>query len=150
MTGVLSAVQGPIKLLKGGRVGDPIHGRDGTFDIRIDNGLISQVDKDLPIDGAKIIEVPRGFVICPGLVDMHVHLREPGQEHKETIATGVSAAVAGGFTGVACMPNTDPVNDNVGITELILQKAREAGLAHVYPVGAVSLGSKGKQLAEIG
>ena len=80
---------------------------------------------------------------------MHVHLREPGQEHKETVATGTASAVAGGFTAVACMPNTNPVNDNAGVTELILQKAAEAGLARVYPIGAVSRGQKGEQLADI-
>jgi dihydroorotase len=81
---------------------------------------------------------------------MHVHLREPGQEHKETIATGAASAVAGGFTAVACMPNTEPVNDHAGITQFILKKAAEAGLAHVYPIGAISLGSRGEQLAELG
>ena len=86
----------------------------------------------------------------PGLIDMHVHLREPGQEHKETIASGTASAVAGGFTAVACMPNTDPVNDHAGITQFILKKAAEAGLARVYPIGAVSLGSRGEQLAELG
>ena len=80
---------------------------------------------------------------------MHVHLREPGQEHKETVATGVASAVAGGFTAVACMPNTKPVNDNAGVTRLILQKAAEAGLARVYPIGAVSRGQKGEELADI-
>ena len=80
---------------------------------------------------------------------MHVHLREPGQEHKETVATGVASAVAGGFTAVACMPNTKPVNDNAGVTQLILQKAAEAGLARVYPIGAVSRGQKGEELADI-
>ena len=80
---------------------------------------------------------------------MHVHLREPGQEHKETVATGVASAVAGGFTAVACMPNTQPVNDNAGVTELILKKAADAGLARVYPIGAVSRGQQGEQLADI-
>ena len=94
--------------------------------------------------------MPAGFVVCPGLIDMHVHLREPGQEHKETVATGVASAVAGGFTAVACMPNTSPINDNAGVTEFILQKAAQAGLARVYPIGAVSRGSDGEQLADIG
>ena len=87
--------------------------------------------------------------MCPGLIDIHVHLREPGQEHKETVATGVAAAVAGGFTAVACMPNTSPVNDNAGVTEYMLKKAAEANLARVYPIGAVSRGQKGEQLADI-
>ena len=141
----------PISIvLKGGRVVDPKHGRDGVFDVRIEDGAIAEVGKDLPHDDATIVEVPSDCVVCPGLIDMHVHLREPGQEHKETVATGVAAAVAGGFAGVACMPNTQPVNDHVGVTELILQKAAEARLAHVYPIGAVSIGSKGERLAEIG
>ena len=96
-----------------------------------------------------VVEIPSGLVICPGLIDMHVHLREPGQEHKETVATGTAAAVAGGFTAVACMPNTSPVNDNAGVTGYILKKAAEANLARVYPIGAVSRGQKGEQLADI-
>ena len=93
--------------------------------------------------------MPAGFVVCPGFIDMHVHLREPGQEHKETVATGAASAVAGGFTAVACMPNTRPVNDNAGVTDLILRKAADAGLARVYPIGAVSRGQLGEQLADI-
>ena len=89
-------------------------------------------------------------MVCPGLIDLHAHLREPGQSAKETIATGVASAVAGGFTAVACMPNTSPINDNAGVTEFILKKAAEAGLARVYPIGAVSRGSDGEQLADIG
>jgi dihydroorotase len=88
-------------------------------------------------------------VVCPGFIDMHVHLREPGQEHKETVATGTASAVAGGFTAVACMPNTNPVNDNANVTTYILDKAREANLARVYPIGAVSRGSNGELLADI-
>src|SRR5206468_4226169 len=99
---------------------------------------------------ATVVEIPSGFLVCPGLIDMHVHLREPGQEHKETVATGTAAAVAGGFTAVACMPNTVPVNDNAGVTEYILKKATEANLARVYPIGAVSKGQAGERLAEIG
>src|SRR5688572_31181369 len=137
------------KLLKGGRVVDPANGLDGAFDILIDGDRIAKVGRDLPVGGATVIEVPAGLVVCPGLIDMHVHLREPGQEHKETVATGVASAVAGGFTAVACMPNTSPVNDNAGVTRLILQKAAEAGLARVYPIGAVSRGQKGEELADI-
>jgi len=137
------------KLLKGGRVVDPANGRDGAFDILIDDGVIAKVGKDLPVDGATVIEIPAGLVIVPGLIDMHVHLREPGQEHKETVATGVASAVAGGFTAVACMPNTSPVNDSATVTSLILAKAAAAGLARVYPIGAVSKGQKGELLADI-
>ncbi|HEY3042981.1 MAG TPA: dihydroorotase [Vicinamibacterales bacterium] len=139
-----------MKLLKGGRVVDPVNGRNGVFDVLMDGDRIVKVGRDLPVDaGTTVVEIPSGFVVCPGLIDMHVHLREPGQEHKETVATGAAAAVAGGFTAVACMPNTDPVNDNAGVTEYILKKAAEANLARVYPIGAVSRGQKGEQLADI-
>jgi dihydroorotase len=138
------------QLLRGGRVVDPANGRDGTFDILVDGGTIARIGKDLPVDGATVIDVPPGLVICPGLIDMHVHLREPGQEHKETVATGVASAVAGGFTAVACMPNTSPVNDSATVTGLILAKAAAANLARVYPIGAVSKGQKGELLADIG
>src|SRR3954470_20330987 len=137
-------------ILKGGRVVDPASGRDGVFDILIENGQIIRIGKDLPADGADVFEMKRGWIVAPGLIDIHVHLREPGQEHKETVASGTASAVAGGFTAVACMPNTDPVNDHAGITQFILKKAAEAQLARVYPIGAVSIGSRGEQLAELG
>jgi dihydroorotase len=137
-------------MLKGGRVIDPANGRDGAFDVLIENGTISRIGRNLPVDGAEVFEVQRGWIVTPGLVDIHVHLREPGQEHKETVATGTASAVAGGFTAVACMPNTDPVNDHAGITQFILKKAAEAQRARVYPIGAVSLGSSGEHLAELG
>jgi dihydroorotase len=138
------------RLLKGGRVVDPANGRDGAFDILIDGGQIASIGRDLPVaSDVIVVNIPAGLVVCPGLIDMHVHLREPGQEHKETVATGVAAAVAGGFTAVACMPNTSPVNDNAGVTEYILKKAAEANLARVYPIGAVSRGQKGEELADI-
>jgi len=138
------------RLLKGGRVVDPANGRDGLFDILVDGDRIARVGHDLNEDDATVVEIPSGLVVSPGLIDMHVHLREPGQEHKETVATGTAAAVAGGFTAVACMPNTSPVNDNAGVTEYILKKAAEANLARVYPIGAVSRGQAGEHLAEIG
>ena len=137
-------------LLKGGRIVDPSRSLDGSFDLLIENGVIARLDRGLPAEDATVIEVPAGCIVCPGFMDMHVHLREPGHEHKETIATGVAAAVAGGFTAVACMPNTDPVNDHAGVTEFILKRAAQSDQARVYPIGAVSLGSKGHQLAEIG
>jgi dihydroorotase len=138
------------RLLKGARVVDPANSRDGAFDILIDGDRIARVGRDLPADaGTAVVELPSGLIVCPGLIDIHVHLREPGQEHKETVATGVAAAVAGGFTAVACMPNTNPVNDNAGVTEYILKKAAEANLARVYPIGAVSRGQKGQELADI-
>jgi dihydroorotase len=140
------------RLLKGGRVVDPVAGLDGSFDVLIDGDRIAQIGRDLPLNNtneAQIVEIPAGLVIVPGLIDMHVHLREPGHEHKETVATGALSAVTGGFTAVACMPNTQPVNDNAGVTELILRRAAEARLARVYPIGAVSRGQKGEYLADI-
>ncbi len=141
-------------LIKGGQVIDP--GRvNGPADVLIDNGKILAVGQNLappagkPGPSATIIDA-RGKLVLPGLVDLHVHLREPGFEYKETIQTGTAAAVAGGFTSVCCMPNTSPVNDNQSITEFILEQARAAGNAHVFPVGAITKGSEGKELAEIG
>jgi dihydroorotase len=138
------------RLLKGGRVVDPANGIDGVRDVMIDGDRIARVGTDLPADGATVVDIPAGLVICPGFIDMHVHLREPGQEHKETIATGTASAVAGGFTAVACMPNTTPVNDDANVTTYILDKAKQANLARVYPIGAVSRGSRGELLADIG
>ncbi len=139
------------RLLKGGRVVDPANGRDGVFDILIDGDRIARVGPDLPAeDGTVVVAIPAGLVITPGLIDMHVHLREPGQEHKETVATGTLSAVTGGFTAVACMPNTSPVNDNAGVTQYILKKAADANLARVYPIGAVSRGQKGEEMADLG
>jgi len=138
------------RLLKGGRLVDPVNGRDGAFDLLIDDGRIARVGRDIPVEaGVAVVDIPSGFVVCPGLIDIHVHLREPGQEHKETIATGSAAAVAGGFTAVACMPNTTPVIDNAGVAEYVLKKAADANLARVYPIGAVSRGQQGEQLADI-
>jgi dihydroorotase len=137
------------KLLRARRVLDPVNGIDGPHDVLIDGDRVAQVGRDLPVDGATVVEIPDGLVVCPGFIDMHVHLREPGQEHKETVASGCAAAVAGGFTAVACMPNTQPVNDSATVTALILAKAAQAGLARVYPIGAVSKASKGELLADI-
>jgi dihydroorotase len=137
------------KLLRGGRLIDPANGVDGAYDLLIEGDRVAAVGRDLPAGNAEVVEVPDGYVVCPGLIDMHVHLREPGQEHKETVATGTASAVAGGFTAVACMPNTTPVNDNANVTSLILSKAAAANLARVYPIGAVSKGSAGSLLADI-
>jgi len=137
-------------LLRRARVVDPATGRDGVFDVLIDGTRIARVGRDVDVEAdVKLVDLPSGLIVCPGLIDMHVHLREPGQEHKETVATGTAAAVAGGFTAVACMPNTVPVNDNAGVTGYILAKAAEANLARVYPIGAVSRGQKGEALADI-
>jgi dihydroorotase len=137
-------------LLKNGRVVDPANGRNGAFDLLIEDGRIARVEPNLAAEGAEVLEIAPGWIVAPGLIDIHVHLREPGHEHKETVATGAASAVAGGFTAVACMPNTEPINDHAGITQFILKKAAEAELARVYPIGAVSLGSRGENLAELG
>ncbi len=139
-------------LIRGGRLIDPASRVDGELDLLISEGRIEKIGRDLPVtlaDGGRMLQLAPGSIVCPGFIDMHVHLREPGQEHKETIATGTAAAVAGGFTAVACMPNTVPVNDNAGVTQLILQKAAAAQQARVYPIGAVSRGQRGEQLADI-
>jgi dihydroorotase len=136
-------------LLKDIHLIDPAASRNGRFDLLIEGGRIAKIGRDLPAEGARVLELPTSCVVTPGLIDIHVHLREPGQEHKETIATGTASAVAGGFTAVACMPNTDPINDHASVTEFILKRAAESGRARVYPIGAVSIGSKGEQLTEI-
>jgi dihydroorotase len=139
-----------LTLIKGGRVIDPGN-LDGIMDIFIEDGKIVEIKKDGLSDGEhpelKTIDASDKIVI-PGLIDMHVHLREPGYEHKETIETGCRSAVVGGFTAVCCMPNTKPVNDSKEVTEFILTKAREAGTARVYPVAAISKGSQGEHLCE--
>jgi len=136
-------------ILRRGRVIDP--GRiNGPADVLIDNGKIAAVGPGLKAPaGATVIDATGKWVL-PGFVDLHVQFREPGFEYKETIATGAAAAVAGGFTSVCCMPNTQPVNDNQSVTEFILDKARAAGLANVFPIGAITKGSEGKELAEFG
>jgi dihydroorotase len=139
-------------LLKGARVIDPASGVDGTRDILIEDGRVALVDVSIApseTGHTTVVELGPSLVVCPGFIDMHVHLREPGHEHKETVATGTAAAVAGGFTAVACMPNTNPVNDSASVTRFILKQAAEAGLARVYPIGAVSKGSDGRELAEM-
>ena len=138
-------------LLKGGRVVDPSRETDGKADVLIENGLIVATGKELlkggPPPDAELVDC-RGKWVVPGLIDMHTHLREPGFEYKETIASGCEAAVAGGFTSIACMPNTNPVNDSRSVTEFIRRKAAECGMANVYPIAAISLNSEGASLTE--
>ena len=136
-------------LLSGGRVVDPSQDLDGQADVLIEDGKVVGVGNIPANKNREVIDVG-GCVVAPGFVDMHVHLREPGREDKETILTGSRAAAAGGFTSIVCMPNTTPVNDNAAITRFILERAAEAGLVNVYPTGAITVGSQGKQLAEIG
>ncbi|MBH0193625.1 MAG: amidohydrolase family protein, partial [Nitrospira sp.] len=136
-------------LIKNGQVIDP--GRYvGISDVLIEQGKVTAVGPNLPAPPGCTTIQARGLLVLPGFVDLHVHFREPGFEYKETIQSGAAAAVAGGFTTVCCMPNTDPINDNQAVTEFILERARVAGLANVLPVGAITKGSEGKELAEIG
>jgi dihydroorotase len=138
-----------MKLFKGGRLVDPGEGIDEVRDLLVVETTVEQVAPSIEAPDAEVIDVS-GMVVMPGLVDMHVHLREPGREDKETIESGGQAAVAGGFTGVACMANTDPVNDNQAVTDFILARARERSPAHVYPIGSVTRGMKGEELSDIG
>ena len=136
-------------LIINGRVIDPANGTDGRLDVLIRKGRIAGVGRNIPREGAKVIDAEGGWV-TPGLVDIHTHLREPGYEHKETIKTGTRSAAAGGFTSVACMANTCPVNDCASVTESILEIARADAAVNVYVIGAATRGLKGEELAEIG
>ena len=137
-------------LIKGGRVIDPSQQLDEKLDILVVDGTIREIGKKLTAGkGCDVIDA-KGMIVTPGLIDMHVHLRDPGLEYKEDIVTGTSAAAAGGFTSVACMPNTKPVNDTASVTRFILDQAAAAHLARVYPVAAISMGSLGEQLSEYG
>ena len=134
-----------ITVIRGGRVVDPARGIDRVDDVWIRDGVFAAKAKkaDVTIDA-------KGKVVAPGFIDVHVHLREPGQEGKETIASGGRAAIAGGFTAVACMANTTPVNDTALVTQWIFDRAAESGVpVRVYPVGAVTKGLEGKELAEL-
>jgi dihydroorotase len=137
-------------LLRGGRVVDPANRIDAVQDVLIADGRIVRVGLALGApEGTPVLDVA-GKVVCPGFIDIHVHLREPGLEYKETIASGTRAAAAGGFTALACMANTEPANDNRAVTDFILAKARVEGAVRVYPIGAVTRGLKGETLAEMG
>lgn len=134
-------------LIRQGRLVDPVSGIGGTMDILIENGKIAVIGSSVQEDGARVIDA-RGLVVCAGLVDMHVHLREPGFEHKETIATGTAAAAAGGFTTVACMPNTRPAIDSPEQIAFVLERAKAAGHVQVLPIAAVSRGQLGEELTD--
>lgn len=138
-------------LLRGGRVIDPSRGTDGVADVLLSDGRVEAVGRNIQVDqsSTELIDVA-GQVVAPGLIDLHVHLREPGQEDLETVASGAMAAAAGGFTAVCAMPNTDPVTDNQAAVGFIVRQAERAQKARVYPIGAISLGQKGQQLAEFG
>lgn len=137
-------------LIAGARVIDPSRQSDGVADVLVVDGRIEAVGRNVPApEGARRID-GTGKVVAPGLIDVHVHLREPGQEHTETVASGATAAVAGGFTGVCAMPNTDPVIDNQAAVGFVVRQAIRAGKARVFPIGCISVGQKGQQLAEFG
>jgi dihydroorotase len=136
-------------LLKNARVVDPSQRLDATRDVLIENGRIGKIAERIKADGAEVLDLT-GLHVCPGFIDMHVHLREPGYEWKETIATGTRAAAAGGFTGIACMPNTVPPIDSRSVVEFVLAQARQHGTVRVYPIGCVSKGQLGEELAEMG
>ncbi|MFQ5927293.1 MAG: dihydroorotase, partial [Terriglobia bacterium] len=135
-------------LIKNGRVVDPASQLDDRRDLLIENGKVAGLDRKISKPGAELFDAT-GLIVAPGFIDPHVHLREPGKESAETIDTGTRAAAAGGFTAVACMPNTSPVNDNPLITRYILRQAEVADRVRVYPVGAATKSSAGEQLAEI-
>jgi dihydroorotase len=135
-------------LIKSGRVVDPASRTDENLDILVDNGVIVDIKKEIKTSFQKSIDAT-GLVIAPGFIDMHVHLREPGQENKETILTGVRAAAKGGFTSVACMPNTSPVNDNLSVTDFIVSEARKIAMVNVFPIAAVTKGLEGTELTDM-
>lgn len=136
-------------LIKNGRVIDPAGGLDAKADVLIDAGKIAKIDKKIPAKGRKTINA-KGLIVCPGLIDPHVHCREPGHEEEETIATCAAAAVAGGFATIVAMPNTHPPIDNEATVQYVLRQAEDAALARVLPAGAITKGREGKELAEMG
>ena len=137
-------------LIRGGRVLDPSRGMDEVTDLFLADGKVQASGRDLGRPDDALVVDAAGKVVAPGLIDLHVHLREPGQEDVETVATGAMAAAAGGFSAVCAMPNTDPVTDNQAAVGFIVSQAQRAAKARVYPIGAVSLGQRGQQLAEFG
>ncbi len=138
-------------LIKGGRVIDPAQNLDEELDLLVEDGEISKLAKGIVVnEGECQIINAQGLLVVPGLIDMHVHLREPGFEYKENIQSGTRSAAMGGFTSIACMPNTNPVVDNQAIVEFIKFKAKTEGIVNVYPIGSISKGLKGEELSEIG
>ena len=137
-------------LIKGGRVVDPKNDFDKVADVLVDNGVRSEIGENINADGDVTVIDAEGKIVSPGLVDMHSHLRDPGQEYKEDIESGTRSAAMGGITSIACMPNTKPVTDSEPIVTYIKTKAKEVGHVNVYPIGSISKGLEGKELAEIG
>lgn len=137
-------------LIRGGRVVDPSQKMDAVLDVLLREGAVAEIGENLSADGGVEIYDAAGLVVAPGLIDVHVHLREPGQEHKETITSGARAAAAGGFTAVVAMPNTDPPIDNPASVGFVAAEGRRAGGARVYPSGCITVGQQGEQLTEFG
>src|SRR5499427_1719086 len=140
----------PPLLIKNGRVVDPASGRDGVADVWIEDGVVRGVAENIAASQASAVFDATGLVVAPGFIDMHVHLREPGFEHAETIETGSRAAAAGGFTTICPMPNTSPVNDSATVTSYIVETARRHAVVNVFPIGAITKGRNGEELAAIG
>src|SRR5271154_3875858 len=138
----------PKLVIRNGRVMDPASGLDAVSDVAIQDGRIAAIGPNLAIPGAGEFDAS-GLIVAPGFIDMHVHLREPGFEHAETIESGSRAAAAGGFTSICCMPNTSPVNDNATVTRYITDRARQFAVVNVYPIGAITKGSAGEELSSI-
>ena len=139
----------PDLLIKGARVIDPLQGRSEALDVLVSRGRISEVGKGIPAKDREVIEA-EGRILAPGFLDLHVHLREPGREEAETLESGLNAALRGGFTAVCCMPNTQPPLDNPAVIEGVYRKARKLGLADLFPVGCITRGREGEELAEMG
>jgi len=136
-------------LIRGGRVVDPSQDLDQTADVLIRDGRVAEIGPQLTAEGEDVLDAS-GAVVAPGFIDMHVHLREPGFEYKEDIESGTRAAARGGFTSVACMPNTNPVIDTSGVIDLIMMRAEAVGVVNVFPIGALTAGLEGKEIANIG
>ena len=136
-------------LIRGGRIVDPAQGIDRIADLLIGDGVVRGVDSEIAVEGAQTIDAS-GLVVCPGFIDVHCHLREPGFEYKETIGSGTRAAARGGFTTVCAMPNTDPVTDSRSVVDFVLASAARDGVVRVLPIGAATKGSRGEELAEMG
>ena len=136
-------------LVRGGRLVDPAAGRDGRFDLLLAGGVVTEVAPGLEAGDAQVLDATN-LLVFPGFIDLHAHLREPGREYAETIATGLRAAAAGGFTAVCAMPNTDPVNDQGAMIEFVKARGSGAAAARLYPIGAISMGQRGEELAEFG
>ncbi len=136
-------------LIKGGRVVDPASGLDAVRDVLLEDGKVARIDESIPALGAEVLDAS-GSIVAPGFIDMHVHLREPGFTHAEDIESGSRAAAAGGFTSICPMPNTKPVNDSPTVTSYVVQRARQSAAVNVFPIGAITKGSEGVELAAIG